>query len=221
MSKIEINLKEKKGYIRDVVFLYTQVQEAANKMDSTEQEYKTAIVVDEDTADAWVAAFPKNSYKKIKTSEFKEKYKIDPPNPEDKNHFVLTVKAGANFKGDWKEYKKGELLPYGFNQRPKVYVPDGEGVKDVTMDVLVANGSKGDLSFTINVVDKGKFPGSYPQLSNMLVKELIEYKREESSSDFGKVTNGSRYEEKSKAVNSVAESFDGMEPNFDEGETPY
>jgi len=221
MSKIEINLKEKKGYIRDVVFLYTQVQTAViNHSDAAKKEYKTDIVVDEDTADAWEKAFPKNSYKKIKTSEFKDKYKIDPPNPEDKNHFVISVKANALLKGDCNEFKKGDLVPYGFKGRPKIFVPDGEGVKDITMDVLVANGSKGDLSFAISVVDKGAFPGTYPYLSNMLVKELIEYKRGESSCDFGKVTNVARYEEKPKSANTVADSFDKSEPDFDD-DVPY
>ena len=57
-----------------LVFITIQTPQA--KYQSTEKEFKAGVVVDEDTADAWNERFPKQQAKVVKTSDFKDTYKI-------------------------------------------------------------------------------------------------------------------------------------------------
>lgn len=50
-------------------------------------EYKASIIVDEDTADAWNEAYPKQTATVIKTSEFESKFKIPAPYPDAKKQY--------------------------------------------------------------------------------------------------------------------------------------
>ena len=144
--------------------VFVTIQTPQTKYQSTDKEFKVGIVVDEDTADSWNERFPKQTAKVVKTSDFKETYKIDPVFPDEKKQYVITIKKPAS-------YKDGTPLPQQYT--PKVLLQDGKTAIDVTQSVLPANGSKGKVSFEENSNDFGTFS----RLKNVLVTEMIEYKK--------------------------------------------
>lgn len=191
MSKlnVEVNGKKTTGKIEDVVFCYTKIQSGSTKYQSKDIEYTVDVVVDKATAKEFKKAYPKNSVKDFENAEFTEKFKIDPPFPSQDEQFVIKLKAAAQLKAavPAANLEAGDMIPYEWNSRPKVFVPVEGGVKDITLNVLVANGSKGDVAFTVNSNDFGTFP----QLTGILVKDLIEYEAAGgSSSAFGTVVGG-------------------------------
>ena len=185
MSELIIN--DDKGRVNDVVFGYVKLQSGAYKYQSKELEYTVDCIVDKTTAKAFKKEFPKNSYKEFDTNDFEGIYKIKPPFDAEEQ-FVIKLKANAQVKVDIDSagLKAGDLVPYEWNTRPKAFVPVDNGVKDITMTTLISNGSKGDVSFRIMENSYGKFP----QLTGILVTDLIEYIQEGSGSDFGNVVGG-------------------------------
>lgn len=183
MSQFIINEAEEngfqEGFINEVTFLYVCIQEAREKYKSTELEYSVKCVVDKATSKAFKKAYPKNGVKEVDTSEFKETFGVDAPYPDQDEQFILTMKTNA-------QDKDGDLLSHAAFKRPKVYVPSGNGVKDITVETLVANGSKGDVNFWVSESEYGTFP----KLTAILVRELIVYeKRENTGSAWGAVEN--------------------------------
>ena len=144
--------------------VFVSIQTPQTKYQSTDKEYKAGVVVDEDTADAWNEMFPKQSAKVVKTSDFKEIYKIDAPFPNEKKQYVINLKKPA-------QYKDGTPLPK--QCQPKVLLADGKQAIDVTDTMLPANGSVGKISFETNSNDFGTFA----RLRNVLVTKMIEYKK--------------------------------------------
>ena len=191
MSKltVEVNGKKTTGKIEDVVFAYVKLQSGSTKYQSKDIEYTVDVVVDKATAKEFKKAYPKNSVKDFENAEFTEKFKIEPPFPSQDEQFVIKLKAAAQLKAaaPAANLEAGDMIPYEWNSRPKVFVPVEGGVEDITLNVLVANGSKGDVAFTVNSNDFGTFP----QLTGILVKDLIEYEAAGgSSSAFGTVVGG-------------------------------
>ena len=156
--------------------VYVQVQKSTKCfVESKGSEWKSSIVVDEDTADAWDDAFPKQSAKQVKTSEFKNIYKIDPPFPEQKKQYIITVRKNTALAN-------GETVPLRY--QPKVYQRKGDVLVDITQSALPANGSEGTISVEVY---EGKM-GTFARLKNVLVTKLIEYEStggEEPGSEFG------------------------------------
>lgn len=166
--------------------VFVSIQTPQTKYQSSEKEYKAGVVVDEDTADSWNEMFPKQSAKVVKTSDFKDTYKIDAPFPNEKKQYVITLKKPA-------QYKDGTPLPKQY--QPKVLLADGKQAIDVTDTMLPANGSVGKISFESNSNDYGVFA----KLRNVLVTEMIEYKKGGSNAgdDFGlEVQGASDFEDK-------------------------
>lgn len=159
--------------------VFVTIQTPQTKYQSTDKEFKVGIVVDEDTADLWNERFPKQTAKVVKTSDFKETYKIDPVFPDEKKQYVITIKKPAS-------YKDGTPLPKQY--QPKVLLADGKQAIDVTDTMLPANGSKGKISFDTNSNDFGTFS----RLRNVLVTEMIEYKKGggNAGDDFGLEVQG-------------------------------
>ena len=165
--------------------VYVQVQ---NPVDCYEkergQEWKASIVVDEDTADAWNEEYNKQPALAVKTSEFKERYKIDPPFPDAKKQFVITLRKNTKLGN-------GEPVPELY--QPKVLMRKNGQLVDITKEVLVGNGSKGQIS-----VDTWEMPrGKVARLKNILVTELVEYVKPEGSG--GAYNPGDEFAEEAKA----------------------
>lgn len=159
--------------------VFVSIQTPQTKYQSTEKEYKAGVVVDEDTADAWNEMFPKQSAKVVKTSDFKEIYKIDAPFSNEKKQYVINLKKAA-------QYADGTALPKQY--QPKVLLADGKQAIDVTDTMLPANGSKGKVSFET----RENSYGTFAKLRNVLVTEMIEYKKGGGSAgdDFGLEVQG-------------------------------
>ena len=159
--------------------VFVSIQTPQTKYQSTEKEYKAGVVVDEDTADSWNEMFPKQSAKVVKTSDFKDTYKIDAPFPNEKKQYVITLKKPA-------QYADSTPLPKQY--QPKVLLADGKQAIDVTDTMLPANGSKGKVSFETRENSYGVFA----KLRNVLVTEMIEYKKGGGSAgdDFGLEVQG-------------------------------
>jgi hypothetical protein len=189
MSEFTINEDRTKGMIKDVVFGYVKLQGGAFKYQSTtEREWAVDCIVDKNTAKSYKKVFPKNVYKEIDTDEFEDKYRIKPPFLDQDEQFILKVKANANLRTDIPKagLREGDEIPYGWNTRPKAFVPVEGGIQDITMEKLIANGSKGDVS--IKIIENSY--GIFPQLTGILVTELIEYEQNVNDSDFGEVIGG-------------------------------
>ena len=200
------------GVIRDAMLCYVKLQEGSYKYQSTtEKEYILDVVVNKETAKAWKKAFPKNGFLEVETVDFATKYKVHPPLPDEDEQFIIKVKAKAQMSADGGGLKKGDLIPYEWGSRPKLYIPvEGEEneVEDVTMSVLAGNGSKGSVSFDIVQNDFGTFP----QLTGVLVAELIPYEAKTSASPFGHVA---KKHEGSGETQQKAQVPDNREPTGD------
>ena len=181
-------LNDKNGMITNATFAYIKLQEGAKKYQSEDKEYCLDIIVDKATAKAFKKAYPKNGYKEIDTGDFEGIFKFAAPYPDEDEQFVIKLKVGVSLSADIPSQglSKGDPIPYDWSTRPKLFVPVEGGVKDVTMTTLAANGSKGDVAFNVRNTTYGNFP----QLTGVLVKELIEYEAQGSGSVFGSVVGG-------------------------------
>lgn len=126
-------------------------------------EWKAGVVVDEDTADAFAEIYPKQAAKKVKRVDFEKTYKVAPPEGDEKNLYVITLKRNTKLAD-------GKDIPDKY--RPRVYERQGSSRVDVTMTKLPANGSYGTIS-----IDHYESPeyGASARLKNLLVTEMIEY----------------------------------------------
>lgn len=140
------------------------------------KEYKVSVVVARDFAEEYEEAFTKVSLKKVRTADFEGQYKTEPPEEfaGEKFQYIITLRKNTLLGN-------GEPVPTVY--LPKVLIKKGSKLVDVTQETLVGNGSKGVVSLDIYSTDKGKYPGTYPRLKNVLVTELVEYERPEGNYD--------------------------------------
>ena len=161
------------------MLVYVQVQSPvkayqAAGQDPKPDEWKASVVVsDEDFVDSFEEYTKeidaKISIKKVKTSTFKDYYKVDPPEDAGKNVWVLTFRKSTELG------KTGKPVPENF--RPKVYEKIGKTLVDVTNSKLPANGSEGIVSLEVFTRQNGT---SSVYLKNILVTKMIEYVKPES-----------------------------------------
>jgi len=149
------------------------------------QEWKASVIVDEDTADAWNEAYPKQTATVIKTSEFESKFKIPAPYPDAKKQYQITLRKNTQYTktekdNDGNEVKNSYDVPAEYH--PKVFLQTEGGREDITQTKLVANGSKGIISVQVRQLRVG----DVANLGNILVTDLIEYKgvKREAGSEF-------------------------------------
>ena len=162
------------------IFAYAKVQEPSLKYQSeTEKEFSIDVIVDKATAKAFGKQFPKQKGKVVDTSDFKEIYKIDPPFPDQDEQYILKLKKPAQFN----DKATGNMKAIPEIYWPKIVVKKNGKAVALPRDVLIANGSSGKVSYEVN---ENSF-GTFAKLKNILVEELIEYKKADSSGadDFG------------------------------------
>lgn len=149
--------------LNNVTFAYVKIQNPVNKYQSTDSEFTVDCIVSKADAKAWNKEFPKQKAKEIDNADFTEKYKMDLPFPEQDEQFVIKLKKP--------HIKNGKQMDERY--RPRVFLAqDGGEPKDITFDVLPANGSKGKAAYNVRSNDFGTFS----QLDSILIEELIEYK---------------------------------------------
>lgn len=155
-------------------------------------EYKASIVVSEDDADAWDAAYPKQSAKQIATTKFEDTYKIEPPFADQRKQYIITLR---------KNTKLSNGNPVPFQYLPKVFCKQGKEKVNISKLIqarstedgeielqdnpnfkLVANGSLGQIS----VEHYDAKLGPVARLKNVMVTNLIEYipKGQEDGGEF-------------------------------------
>ena len=162
--------------LKNVVFAYTKIQQAAFKYGSTtEKEYSVDCIVDKATAKAWNKQYPKQKAKEVDNEEFVATFKIDPPFYGDEQ-YVIKLRRPA-------QYKDGTSIPD--SQRPRVFEKKEDGtLVDITKDKLVANGSRGAVSF--EETPPNDF-GVFARLKAIRVDELVEYKKAKAGVDFSEL----------------------------------
>lgn len=151
------------------MLVYVQVRDPADCYETEKgKEWKASIVVSEDVADEWNEIYKKQSAKKIKRSDFEKQYKCSPPDGNEKNLYVITLKKNTAIK----DKESGELVPIDDKYRPRLKIrQDGKAV-DVTDKILAANGSMGHITVYTRNTDYGPIAS----LQNVLVTKLVEYK---------------------------------------------
>ena len=165
------------------MLLYASIRDAVKAYqkpgtDPKCNEWKVSVVLtDEDYVDELEDWAKKNdvklSLKKVKTAEFEEIYKTKPPEDAAKNVWVWTLRKSVELG------KTGKPVPDKY--KPKVYQRKGATLVDVTGTVLVGNGSIGVVSTDLFVRNNGS---ASIYLKNVLVKDLVEYIKEESGSSY-------------------------------------
>lgn len=167
--------KQQSYGVLEGVLAYAKIAQADTKYQSKDTEYSVQVIVDEDTADTWEAQFKKQPAKKIKASEFESKYKFECPIKGAKNVYAITLRRDAT--------KDGE--PFYPESRPKVFLDTDEGRLDITESRLIANGSRGKVSYRVT---ENSF-GTFAKLANVLldVDGFIEYESKGggAGSEFG------------------------------------
>lgn len=180
----------------NVAFAYVKIQSPVKSLNEGDTEFTVDCILSKADAKAWNKEHPKNKYKAFDNDEFLEKYKFDevPFEDQDEQYVVKFKKAHS---------KKGVELPEKF--RPRVFeLVDGKPV-DVTFTKLVANQSKGKVSFSTFSNSYGEFV----QLDAILVEEMIEYKGAGGSvgSEFG-ATELAEAPKNQKVVNKQTDADD-------------
>ena len=135
-------------------------------------EWKTSIVVSEDAADEWDEAFPKQTAKQVKTSEFEAMYKTAAPFPDQRKQYIITLRKNTRLGN-------GNEVPVQY--QPKVFQQKGNVLVDITHVALPSNGSLGQVSVDVY---EGKM-GTFARLKNVLVTKLIEYVKQDEGAAMG------------------------------------
>lgn len=159
---------------KNVVFAFVKIQSPVKSLNEGDTEFTVDCIMSKADAKQWNKDHPKNKYKTFDNDEFLAKFKFDEvPFPEEDEQYVVKFKKAHS--------KKGVELPEKF--RPRVFeaVEGGKPV-DVTFEKLVANSSKGQVSYSTFTNSYGEFV----QLDAILVEEMKEYKPTGGvGSDFG------------------------------------
>jgi hypothetical protein len=150
--------------LENVVFAFVKLQSPVKSLNEGDTEFTVDAIVSKAAAKQWNKEHPKNKAKSYDNDEFLEKFKFDEvPFADEDEQFVIKFKKAHS--------KKGVELPIKF--RPRVFEPvEGDAPNDVTFEKLVANGSKGKVSFSTFSNSYGEFV----QLDAILVEHMIEYK---------------------------------------------
>ena len=159
-------------------FAYAKVTEPVNKYESQDKEFTIDVVVDKATAKTWNKNYPKQKSRVVDTSDFEGIYKIPAPFPDEDEQFILKLKKPA-------QYKDGTELPKQY--WPKLLQKVNGKAVPIPDGVLIANGSKGQVSYETTENSYGTFA----RLKAILVEELIEYRKAggDAAADFGLETD--------------------------------
>lgn len=179
-------------------------------------EWKTSIVVSEDAADEWDEAFPKQTAKQVKTSEFEAMYKTAAPFPDQRKQYIITLRKNTRLGN-------GNEVPVQY--QPKVFQQKGSVLVDITHVALPANGSLGQVSVDVY---EGKM-GTFARLKNVLVTKLIEYVKQDEGaamgSEFGLALaddgEGNEVKVPAKAAAKPKKAVPTFDEEFDESQSPF
>lgn len=166
------------GCLENVTLAHVYINKADKKFGTEEPIYQATAFVDEETADEYKSMFPKASVTMLTNKKFAEKYPgLALPQPEAAVQYAIKLRTNAVLQKDvtTKEgvLPEGSNVPYEWEDRPKVYLPQDGVAVDVTATTNVGHGSKGNVSFGIK---HSAMYGSNPKLRSVLVTDLVEAK---------------------------------------------
>lgn len=165
------------GDLDNVTFLYARIAEPYKGKFSEVAEYQVTVVVSPQQFKEFTSVYKNKAKMPVPTADFKEKYKIDPPFPDDMYQHILTFKQKA-FKRDG--------TPMAESTRPRAFRLVGDKAIDIT-STLIGNGSKGVLRYSIRPYEFGGQSGTALDLKSVLITDLVEYKKEDPN-DFSSYT---------------------------------
>lgn len=152
--------------IENVYFFYTSIAEPTFKFESKiQKEFKTTFVLSKEQAKDFKKLKLNKTVKEIDTSEFKEKYKVDPPFPEQEEQFLISVSKRAT-------YQDGNPTPDW--TYPKTFFIKNDTIVE-SSQTLVGNGSFGDIRLETSINEKAK--SINVALHSILVKNLVPYEK--------------------------------------------
>ena len=163
--------------LSNVTFFYTKIMNPVPAYNKVDSEWVVDVVASKKDAKAVKKEFPKTSLKEYDNDDFREKFGVEPPFPDQDEQFVLKFKKS--------HIKNGKETPEKYRPRVIQQLEDGSRV-DITFDKLVGNGSKGDISYRVKETDSY---GNFVELQAILVKELVEYQSKSAgvTDEFGPV----------------------------------
>lgn len=204
--------------LENVVFAYVKIQNPVKSLNEGDTEFTVDGIISKAAAKQWNKDHPKNKAKSFDNDEFLEKFKFDAvPFDDQDEQFVVKFKKAHS--------KKGVELPEKF--RPRVFeaVKGGKPV-DVTFTKLVANQSKGKVSFSTFSNSYGEFV----QLDAILVEDMIEYEgaggvpgAEFGATELAEVPKNQKVVQKQgedKPAASAAKPKPTQETSDDDGDSP-
>lgn len=156
------------GDLKNVYFYFARIAEPQQKWQTTEdtdKEYTVAVAVAQDQYKEFISQFPKKKTTPLTNEEFTEKYKTEPPFPNQPLQYVLKFKQRA-FKKDGN--------PIHDSIRPKVY-QFVDGVQTDITSTLIGNGSRGTIRYSIWVPTNNPTLGPTTNLYAVLVTDLVKY----------------------------------------------
>ena len=133
--------------LEDVYLAYTVLDKPVkNNFDTSGlvREFKTTVILSKEKAKEFKKLKLNKSVKEVDTSEFKDKYKFDPPYPEQEEQYLISATTKAT-------YRDGNLKPdWTF---PRVFF-ETNGTRIEDPKVLIGNGSFGDVRFNQDYSEK-------------------------------------------------------------------
>jgi hypothetical protein len=194
------------------MLVYVMLDKAVPCFDAEKgNEFKAGVVVDEDTADAFAEMFPKQAARKVKRSDFEKFYKVAPPEGDEKNLYVITLKKNSKIK----DRDTGDKVDLPAKYKPRLLQKQGNTLVDLTNTTLAANGSYGIISFEAGETMYGKIA----RLKNVLVTELIEFERTgggsyEAGDEFSDVATAKAAEKKPAGKAKAKPAVDELESDL-------
>lgn len=172
MAEFKLSDDGKTGFINSVKMMWIKLDVPTVNRENDNLEYTISLVVDEDTADSFGEMFPKNKIKKMKTSEFIEKYgESNCIDPSAKNQYTINLKQRAQYT----DRNTKQLVDRTFaTGRPKVLIKNPATCKllNIAATTKIANGAFGDVSFEYYSNSRGTFPS----LKAVRLERYEEYK---------------------------------------------
>ena len=161
MRKYIMANENKIGFVEGVA-CFAKIAKPTKKYQSEELEFSIDVVVPKSFAKEWNKNFKKQPSKVVDTSDFEGIYKIKPPFADEDEQYIVKLKKPA-------AYKDGTKLDKEY--WPKILVQNEDEAVPIEDGVLVANGSKVNVSYEITSNDFG----SFARLKNVLVTDLIKH----------------------------------------------
>lgn len=187
----------KRFAVQNTMFFYMKTvpavkmnTEADRKRWFKNREYTCSIIINKQVADTIKKNFTgKLAIDKLDADEFRTKFKCEPPSDDDLFWILKLTRHAAYPEGEWNAFQHtlevgmledGKVVKYPMK---KIDSEDGKEFSGLIPDVLIGNGSVGDLIIgtTFYKEPKSSEEQSKPIPSFVVIREMVEVERTEGS----------------------------------------